>query len=97
MKSETVKVFDTNLAVFYFQMWMTSQLATSPDIDWDDVEVSLMQGIILCLQSDELFKSLQQMRDQCHHACRVLHIGHRPAAPYSMITKGLGLAKAAMY
>jgi uncharacterized membrane protein len=78
LKSVTVQVFDTNLAVFYFhfQMWMTSQLPTSPNIDWESIEVFAIQEIILCLQSDELFKSSQQMRDQCHHACRVLYIRH---------------------
>jgi hypothetical protein len=98
VKLEIVQFFDARLAVFHLhlQMCEASQLAPALDIDWEVIEAFATQEIIQCLQCDELFMSAQHMRDQCYHACRVLHVKHRPVLPYSMIAKVLGVAKAAL-
>jgi hypothetical protein len=71
-----------------------SQLAPAYNIGWEAVEAFATQEIIQWLRFDEFFLPAEHMHDQCSHACRVLHVAHRPVVPYSMIAKVLCVANA---
>jgi hypothetical protein len=66
-------------------MAATVPLVPSHVIDSEAISAFADEEIIPALQTSKSFTSAQTFRHHISEACRILHIEHRPAVPYSMI------------
>jgi hypothetical protein len=79
-----------------FQIFIMADLCSlgqAHGINWEMLKIQAMFDIESCLRASPEFMEASTIREQCHHACRLLRDEHVPVVPYSVIRRLLQMNK----
>jgi hypothetical protein len=62
----------------------------------EQIEAAIFADMKRCIEADNEYGLSKSFREQCFHACRILHEQHVPPVPFSVIAKAFSITKGSL-